>query len=168
LLSHRESGPNVGFIQIQHDASWRNVTVENWDKNRQEMLCQHLGFDETDANDISNHRSNVERDIATGDLICYNTQGIGTSCCVHLQMSAIEYNVDLPYVKCEYFLLGLFVFQYLFVYPSICLYSRKVTTANYMHDIQINLFVGWFVISAGYIKTIHNLVPRACDPREGT
>ena len=100
------------------------------------MLCQHLGFDETGRNDINNHRSNVERDIATGDLICYNTQGIGTSCCVYLQMSAIKYNVDLPYVKCEYFHLGLFVFQYLFVYPSICLYSRKVTTANYMHDIQ--------------------------------
>jgi hypothetical protein len=93
--------PNEGFIEIK-DSIWRTVKEENWDKNHQKMLCQHLGFKETDANAIRFIKIGCEQDIATGNLICYKTQPSGTSCCIRLVPSKTKSDVDMPYVKCEY------------------------------------------------------------------
>jgi hypothetical protein len=66
------------------------------------MLCQHLGFKETDANDIrSVSILSYYYNIATGDFICYNTQLSGTSCCIHLVPSTTPSKISIPYVECE-------------------------------------------------------------------
>ena len=65
------------------------------------MLCQHLGFNETD--DFRSDWFGSRPDIATGDLICYNTQASGTSCCTHLVPSRPTNNlVRITHVRCEY------------------------------------------------------------------
>ena len=66
------------------------------------MLCQHLGFKETDAKDPKIIQFKSRYRIAIGDLICYNTQPNGTSCCVHLVPSIASSNVQIPYARCEY------------------------------------------------------------------
>ena len=63
------------------------------------MLCQHLGFNETDYFRSDRFRSSP--DFATGDLICYNTQDSGTSCCTHLVPSTNNL-VRITHVRCEY------------------------------------------------------------------
>jgi hypothetical protein len=91
--------PYSGYIEIKHGSTWRYVNEKNWDKIRQKMLCQHLGFRETDANVINTYWSRRSYKIATGDLICYNTLSSGTSCCTHLVPST---NTSyLSYAKCE-------------------------------------------------------------------
>ena len=99
-LSHRSSG----YIEIKDGSKWRYVVEENWDKNRQKMLCQHLGFEETASNDIATayRRSTTGLHFATGDLICYNTRSSETSCCVHLQPSTTTASITLPNAKCKY------------------------------------------------------------------
>ena len=96
--------PNQGHIQIKDGSTWWYVKQEHWDKYRQKMLCQHLGFKETDANDISFYQIDDGRNVATGNLKCKNTQPNGTSCCIHLVLnSKTKSNVDrLSYAKCEY------------------------------------------------------------------
>jgi hypothetical protein len=93
--------PYRGYIEIKNGTIWRRVKEENWDKYRQKMLCQHLGFDETDANKIVSGQVSSGSKIVTGDLICYNTQPSGTSCCVHLQPSTTTSNIKIPYATCE-------------------------------------------------------------------
>ena len=98
------SSRNRGFIIILAGRTWRRVVVENWDKNRQKMLCQHLGFEETADNKIVTNLLGSNQDIATGDLICYNTiQPSGTSCCIHLQPSKSPLNPtsQIPLVQCK-------------------------------------------------------------------
>jgi hypothetical protein len=91
--------PYSGFIEIKHGSTWRYVNEKNWDKIRQKMLCQHLGFRQTDANLINTFWSRRSYKIATGDLICYNTLPSGTSCCTHLVPSTnTSYR---SYAKCE-------------------------------------------------------------------
>ena len=101
LLSIR----NRGFIFILAGGTWRRVVVENWDKNRQKMLCQYLGFEETSDNKIVTKPLGGEQNIATGDLICYNTiQPSGISCCIHLQPSKsglLKPTLQFPYVQCK-------------------------------------------------------------------
>jgi hypothetical protein len=96
---------NTGFIIIHDGRTWRRVVVENWDKNRQKMLCQHLGFEETADNKIVTELLGKNQDIATGDLICYNTmQPSGTSCCIHLQPSkspSQKPTSQIPLVQCK-------------------------------------------------------------------
>ncbi len=66
------------------------------------MLCQHLGFKETDANTISSYRFPRGYNIATGDLICYKKQPSGTSCCAHLKPSTNQRTVKIPHTRCKY------------------------------------------------------------------
>ncbi|CAB3995581.1 receptor-type tyrosine- phosphatase epsilon-like isoform X1 [Paramuricea clavata] len=93
--------PYEGYIQIKDGSTWRYVKEDNWDKNRQTMLCQHLGFDETVKNDIIYRQSPSGVKMATGDLICYNTQSSATSCCIQLEPSIANSQVDMPYVECN-------------------------------------------------------------------
>jgi hypothetical protein len=98
------SSRNTGYIIIHDGSTWRRVVVENWDKNRQKMLCQHLGFEETADNRIVTNLLGRNQPIATGDLICYNTmQPSGTSCCIHLQPSKSPLNPtsQIPLVQCK-------------------------------------------------------------------
>lgn len=90
----------MGYIEIHDDGlNWRKVDVDNWDRNRQNLLCQHLGFNE-DAN-ITRKNTN-SRDIATGDLICYHTQPSGTSCCAYLHPSTTSSRISIPSVNCKF------------------------------------------------------------------
>ncbi len=68
------------------------------------MLCQHLGFYETDASaTITGRFTQAGYKIATGDLICYNTQTSETSCCVHLRPSTTKGIArKIPYARCKY------------------------------------------------------------------
>ncbi|CAB4042576.1 retinoschisin-like, partial, partial [Paramuricea clavata] len=96
--------PNEGYIEIKHGStwkSWRQVEEKHWGKIRQKMLCRHLGFKETDANDINFHGLILAIMIVTGDLICYNTHSGETSCCVHLKPYATKFFVSLPYARCK-------------------------------------------------------------------
>jgi hypothetical protein len=96
------SNRNTGFIEIHVGLTWRRVVEENWDKNRQKIMCQHLGFEETDDNKIVIKQLGSGLNIATGDLICYNTiQPSGTSCCIHLQPSKSPPNTTIPDVQCK-------------------------------------------------------------------
>ncbi|XP_028402580.1 receptor-type tyrosine-protein phosphatase delta-like isoform X10 [Dendronephthya gigantea] len=93
--------PNEGFIEVKNDTTWRKVIEENWDKDRQKMLCEHLGFGETSANTIRNMEITANEEIASGDLVCYNTGSGGTSCCVHLVPSTTTAKVDTTYAECK-------------------------------------------------------------------
>ncbi len=94
---------NKGYLQIKDGSTWRYVVEENWDLNRERMLCLHLGFYETDASATATGTfTRAGYKIATGDLICYNTQTSGTSCCVHLQPSTTKEIVrKMPYARCK-------------------------------------------------------------------
>ena len=91
-----------GYVQIKDDSTWRYLEDKNWDKIRQKMLCQHLGFKETDANTIESRRFSAGYNIATGDLICYKKQPSGTSCCAHLKPSTNQRTVRVQYARCKY------------------------------------------------------------------
>ena len=94
---------NAGYIEIKDASSWRVFNVENWDRNYQELLCQHLGFEEDDDFLLTNITSG--KMIATGDLMFYNeTQsgGGGASCCVDLQRSATTSKTSVPNARCKY------------------------------------------------------------------
>ncbi|XP_028402574.1 receptor-type tyrosine-protein phosphatase S-like isoform X6 [Dendronephthya gigantea] len=93
--------PNEGFIEVKNDTTWRKVIEENWDKNRQKTLCEHLGFSETSANTIRNMEIAANKEIASGDLVCNNTGSSGTSCCVHLVPSTTTSNVNISYAECK-------------------------------------------------------------------
>ena len=98
----RLTNQNKGYIEIKDGSIWRKVVEENWNKKRQKALCQHLGFEETDSNVIQDVRLGSGQQIATGDLICYNTKPSGTSCCVHLEPSTSTKSTSFPYVRCKY------------------------------------------------------------------
>ena len=108
-LSFKISEPKIrltssykGYLQIKEGSTWIYVKDENWDVKREKMLCQHLGFKETDAKDPETFWFGSGYKIAIGDLICYNTQPSGTSCCVHLVPSIASSNVPIPFARCEY------------------------------------------------------------------
>ena len=97
-----------GRIQVYNDPKWRRVKEENWDVNKEKMLCHHLGF---------NHQSRQSRKhskqkefqkqgtILSGDLMCYAAEMSNkTSCCIHLTHVPIlsGQKVELPLVQCEY------------------------------------------------------------------
>ena len=93
---------NAGKIEIKDGSSWRLLDVENWDRNYQKLLCQHLGFEEDDdflrTNVVSGQK------IATGDLMFYNkTQSDGdrTSCCADLQRSTTTSTTLIPNARCK-------------------------------------------------------------------
>ena len=113
--------PNEGFIEIKDGSIWRYVKEETWDKDRQKMLCQHLGFDKTDRNAIATQKFGRKYNIATGDLICYKKQPSQTSCCVNLALSTTENDVTMPYVKCKYQVLQIF-----FASGGFCCRARVV------------------------------------------
>jgi hypothetical protein len=91
----------TGHIEIRNGSTWIKADEENWNDERQKMLCQHLGFETFD--DISAETRQFEKgqQIITGDLICHNTEPNGTSCCIHLKPSTSNTNTKIPYVKCK-------------------------------------------------------------------
>ena len=93
---------NEGNIEIKNGSIWSIVVEENWDKEREKMLCQHLGFQEIDGNNVVTSQLGSGQQIFTGDLICYNTQSSRTSCCVHLKPSTSTTRTKIPYVRCKY------------------------------------------------------------------
>ena len=91
-----------GFIQIKDGSTWRYVKEENWDKKRQKMLCQYLGFSGSEIKEIASpSRLSSGNNIATGHLICYKPRSKEASCCVHLTPYKNENIVWIPYAKCE-------------------------------------------------------------------
>ena len=92
--------PNQGFVEIKDGSAWRKVIEERWDKHRQKMLCRHLGFNETDENNIDTRSIGSGNEIATGDLICFKKQPNGTSCCIHLKPLTTTASTTVPYVTC--------------------------------------------------------------------
>ena len=96
----RLTNENQGYIEIKDGSIWRKVVENNWDENRQNMLCQHLGFEEITGNNMETKQLESGQKIATGDLICYNTQLTKTSCCVHLEPSTTTTTTVAPYVRC--------------------------------------------------------------------
>ena len=93
------SSPYEGYFQVFDGSIWRYVGENNWDKNRQKMFCEYLGFNDTDAS-IAGGTFNRRNDIATGHFICYKTQTEEISCCVHLKPSNQD-GTSIPYVKCK-------------------------------------------------------------------
>jgi hypothetical protein len=90
-------------VQIKDGNLWRFVIKDNWDKNREKILCQHLGFTST-GNSVRSGNLSKEALIANGDLECYNTNANGiTACCVHLEPSIATGIERSPYPECEYF-----------------------------------------------------------------
>jgi hypothetical protein len=90
-------------VQIKDGHLWRSVVKNNWDKNREKILCQHLGFTSTEKS-VRSGKPKKEALIANGDLECYNTNSNGiTACCVHLQPSIATGKESSPYPECEYF-----------------------------------------------------------------
>ena len=81
---------------------WKKVVEKNWDENRQKMLCQHFGFEEITGNNLETQQLPSGEAITAGDLICYNKEVNGTSCCVHLEPSTTTTTTEVPYVRCKY------------------------------------------------------------------
>ena len=94
---------NAGYIEIKDGSTWRIFDAENWGRNHQKLLCQHLGFEEDDDFLRTNIASG--QNVATGDLMFYNkTQsgGGGTSCCADLQRSTTTSKTSVPNARCKY------------------------------------------------------------------
>ena len=93
------TSPYEGYIQVYDGSIWRYVGENNWDKSRQKMFCEYLGFNSTDAS-ISRAYLNRQNNIATGEFICYKTQSEKISCCVHLKPT-IKESTWIPYARCK-------------------------------------------------------------------
>ena len=93
------TSPYEGYIKVYDDSIWKNVRENNWDKNRQKMFCEYLGFSDADAS-IRGAILNTRNDIATGEFICYERQSEGISCCVHLKSPEKNRNW-IPYARCK-------------------------------------------------------------------
>ena len=131
---------NEGYIEIKDGSIWRKVVEETWNKIRQKMLCQHLGFQETVDNSIEKRSLRNSQNIATGDLICYaTTQPSGTSCCVHeLQPSASTSSFRIPHVKCKYGLKCIAGTKFRVIF-SICIDAVKLNVTLKTHHYVVSL-----------------------------
>ena len=75
-------------------------------------LCQYLGFQGRRDNGLRSGKTNNRESIVAGDLVCYNTQSGGTSCCTYLQPKTGNTNDRIPFVECKYIqLYGLTIFK---------------------------------------------------------
>ena len=88
----------MGVIQIRVKKGWLYANDKNWDLNREDMLCQYLGFKRNKEESTSNTYLRYISNILSGDLICYAK----TSCCVHLKLVQHNANNLIPYVACKY------------------------------------------------------------------
>jgi hypothetical protein len=92
---------HVGYIEIKHGSIWMKVVEKNWDKKRENMLCQHLGFQADEGSQGNSFGYSRKVQVATGDLICYTRTSKGTSsCCIHLERSKYTATTLFPYVRC--------------------------------------------------------------------
>ena len=98
------------------------------------MLCQYLGFDKTDANDINTGQFGSGLLIATGDLICNNTQASGISCCTHLVPSTTTSNVRISKVRCEY---GIHIFALHYTQHIFAIIWYRFSSPGKCHCIYI-------------------------------
>ena len=94
---------NAGYIQIKRAYGWMKVYEEKWNNNRLKMLCEHLGFEETEGNSSETRQLTVKENLLAGDLMCYNTKPNRTSCCIHLKVfrTSPRKPAKIPYVKCK-------------------------------------------------------------------
>ena len=94
-----------GNIQVYNGSKWRRVKEENWDINKEKMLCHHLGFNHQKSQIYSKLKTfKKPGGILSGDLLCYAAEKSNkTSCCIHLTHVPIISNqtVKLPFVQCE-------------------------------------------------------------------
>lgn len=98
----RLSSTYDGSIQIKDGSKWRYFKEENWDKMRQNMLCQYLGFSGKGyARRHTLSISGYNFYSATGHLICHKPQSKELSCCVHVTRSIHENSITLPYARCK-------------------------------------------------------------------
>ena len=100
-LNIRLTEQSKGHIEIKNGSVWKKADEENWNDERQKMLCQHLGFETFDGITTETRKLISGQQIATGDLICYNSQPNGTSCCIHLEPSTSSTSTKIPYVNCK-------------------------------------------------------------------
>lgn len=91
---------NKGNIQVKDGSRWRFVKGKNMDKTGQKMLCEHLGFDDSDTA-VGSSYLRKRCNVATGDFICYKTESRRISCCVHLKPHINEERISIPYVACK-------------------------------------------------------------------
>ena len=78
---------------------------ENLDEDGEMSLCQHLGFQGSRDGGVNFGRARDGESVVAGDLVCYNTQSGGTSCCSYLQPKTATSTDKIPSVECEYILL---------------------------------------------------------------
>jgi hypothetical protein len=83
-----------------------------------------LGFEEIDSNVIQTGQLGSGRQIATGDLICYDTQSSRTSCCVHLKPSISTTSTRIPYMSCKY---AIYTHKLVITKCSHCIYMLHST-----------------------------------------
>lgn len=95
-----------GNIQVYNASKWKRVKEENWDINKEKMLCHHLGFNHQRRQTYSNPKTfKKPGEILSGDLLCYAAEmSKKTSCCIHLTHVPITsgQKVEFPSVQCEY------------------------------------------------------------------
>ncbi|XP_028411944.1 uncharacterized protein LOC114534670 [Dendronephthya gigantea] len=93
--------PNKGFLEIKNGSTWRKVNEEIPFKNRENILCERLGFIGTSWNNVSTKEIGNRQVIATGDLCYNNTKSSNTPCCTHLLLSTVAPDIKLPYFTCS-------------------------------------------------------------------
>ena len=97
-----DTSPHTGYIQVKHRSTWTYVGLgkNNWDKNRQKMFCEYLGFSDKDAS-TTGLTFIGRNDTATGDFICYKTHSKEISCCANLKPTNQE-RAWIPYARCKH------------------------------------------------------------------
>ena len=98
-----------------------HVKGKKWDKNRQKLFCEYLGFSDTNDLIIESNRPHEGNDIVTGDFIFYKTQLGKISFCVHLKPRAKDSKRSkLSYAKCKY------LYRYVCVCSQISIIFRLI------------------------------------------
>ena len=86
---------------VHKTTSWVKVVEENWDEDQKMRLCQYLGFQGSRDGGVYFTKAHNGESVVAGDLVCYNTQSGGTSCCSHLQPKTATSTDKISYVECE-------------------------------------------------------------------
>ena len=86
---------------MKDGSRWRFVKENNMGKPGQKMLCEYLGFGDSDTS-VGNSNIGRGSNMASGDFVCYKQESKGISCCVHLNLLISPKRVSIPYVTCKY------------------------------------------------------------------
>ena len=74
-LNIRLTNQNSGYIEIKDGSTWKKVDEENWKREHQKLMCEHLRFEVTEGK-IEIRQLRSEQQDESGVLI-YNTQPTG-------------------------------------------------------------------------------------------